>query len=111
FDPAFVMRTGDLFGAPLDPVDFKGAADRARRRINRWASDETEGRIEDLIPDGAVDVATRLVLANAIYFLGDWQEPFEPTATRQEPFHPAGPASELRVAMMHATEHFRFAAA
>ncbi len=105
FDPAFLTHTAEFFGAPLEPVDFKN--DRARRRINRWVADQTEGRIEDLIPVGGVDALTRLVLANAIYFFGDWEQPFLPDATRPEPFF-AGP-TELRVPMMHQTEELRFA--
>ena len=49
--------------------------------INDWVSDQTEGKIEDLLPPGSVDSATRLVLANAIYFNAPWQYPFEEEAT------------------------------
>ncbi len=35
-----------------------------------------------------VDGDTRLVLTNAIYFRGEWEEPFQKAMTRPEPFHP-----------------------
>jgi serpin B len=43
----------------------------------------------DLVPPSAVTNDTRLVLVNAIYFLGDWQQPFEKEATSPAPFHAA----------------------
>ncbi|MGB8984194.1 MAG: serpin family protein, partial [Anaerolineales bacterium] len=47
---------------------------------------ETKDKIQDLIPSGALNEGTRLVLVNAIYFKGDWLEAFD--KTRDAPFHP-----------------------
>ena len=68
--PAFVEKTRTDFGAPLELLDFKAAPERARLRINEWVEGKTEKRIQDLVPPGAVKPDTRLVLVNAIYFLG-----------------------------------------
>jgi serpin B len=43
-----------------------------------------------LIPPRAIDAETRLVLVNAIYFLADWAEPFDKSATRPATFHVRG---------------------
>jgi serpin B len=85
--PAFVEKTRAAFGAPVEPLDFKRAPEQARGHINQWVEGKTEQRIKDLIPLGEVDRLTRLVLVNAIYFLGDWEFQFDPAATRPEPFH------------------------
>jgi serpin B len=45
--------------------------------INDWVSDKTKGRITGLIQPGALDQATALVLANAIYFRGRWAREFD----------------------------------
>ena len=66
FQPRFLDQARRLFGAQLDPVPFKGAPERARGHINGWVAEQTENRIKNLLPAGAVDDATRLVLANAI---------------------------------------------
>jgi serpin B len=108
-EPAFLERTGEVFGAPLEQVDFQDAPAKARGRINGWVAGATEGRIRDLIPAGGIDRLTRLVLANAIYFLGDWRKPFESSATTPEPFG-ASPAMREQVPTMHQTGRFRFAA-
>lgn len=36
--------------------------------INNWVANKTEGRIKDVIPRGAIDELTALVLVNTIYF-------------------------------------------
>lgn len=67
------------YGAGLRLVDFlsEDGREEARAAINAWVERQTEGKIQDLIPQGALTQDTRLVLANAIYFLGKWVEPFE----------------------------------
>ncbi|HEY4240515.1 MAG TPA: serpin family protein [Kofleriaceae bacterium] len=93
FVPAFQGRMKGIFDAPLEAVDFKTAADAARVTINGWVAAQTNDKIEDLLPAGALDAMTRLVLVNAIYFLGDWQSPFDSAATNPAPFTPLGAAA------------------
>jgi serpin B len=51
---------------------------------------------------------TRLVLVNAIYFLGDWAQPFEPRTTHPAPFHLTASETE-DVPTMNRTAGFRIA--
>jgi len=44
--------------------------------------DHTEGKIENLLPQGSISAATRMVLANAIYFNAAWAKPFGADFTR-----------------------------
>jgi len=87
FDASYLSATERAYGAPLQRMDFKTSAEPSRGLINAWVEKQTETRIKDLIPAGALDDQTRLVLVNAIYFLGDWISPFEKRATRPAPFH------------------------
>lgn len=57
-----------------------------RRQINAWVSQKTNGKIQDLIPSGALDPRTKMVLVNALYFKADWEQPFAATETRDAPF-------------------------
>ena len=52
---------------------------------------------------------TRLVLVNAIYFLGDWAQPFAKEATQPAAFSVSA-SQKKDVPTMHAVESFRFAA-
>lgn len=75
------------YGAGVRLADFINQSEAARKEINDWVSDQTQGKIKDLIPEGAVDTNTRMALVNAIYFKGDWLSPFDPESTQDAPFH------------------------
>ena len=82
FEKAFLALTRDSYGAPLEVVNFRKASEEARGSINGWVASRTKDRIRELIPAGAVDADTRLVLANAIYLKAAWESEFrdEPDA-------------------------------
>jgi serpin B len=67
-------------------MDFVGAPGVQRDQINGWVAEQTSDRIVDLLPPPAINSDTRLVVVNAVYFLGRWAEPFDPAATRDETF-------------------------
>jgi serpin B len=86
----------------------EGAPEESRVTINEWVGDQTENRIEDLIPPDAIDPLTRLVLTNAIYFNAAWAEPFESDLTEDGPFYQLD-GSEVTVPMMRQTASFGYA--
>ena len=96
------------YGTGLRTLDFRTAPDNSRITINKWVSDQTEQRIKDLIPAGAIDAMTRLVLTNAIYFNAAWANNFEKNATQPDDFHLAD-GSTIRVPMMRQTESLGYA--
>ena len=108
FRGEFLDLLGENYGAGMRLVDYMADPDASRRAINDWVSSETRKRIQDLIPEGAVDAMTRLVLANAIYFKAGWLHPFEESATGPEPFHLLD-GSTLDVPMLHQTESYGYA--
>ena len=75
------------YGAGLRLADFLTASEGARLEINEWVSEQTEQRIRELIGRGALDSRTRMLLVNAIYFKGDWQEQFVAADTQPGTFH------------------------
>lgn len=107
FLPAFLDTLAENYGAGLRLVDFKGAPEDARKAINKWVSDRTEGKIRDLIPQGAIDTLTRLVLANAIYFNAAWMHTFEKSATQDGPFYLLD-GSQVTAPMMRQNERFPY---
>ncbi len=108
FDAGYMSMTERAYGAPLERVDFKSASEPARVLINGWVEKQTETRIKNLIPPRGVDAETRLVLVNAIYFLGDWADPFDKAATRPAPFRLS--AKETKdVPTMNRTDSYRIA--
>lgn len=100
FEADFLDRVKSAYAAGVENVDFKKSFETQRNRINSWIADHTEQKIKDLIPDGALSSDTRLVLANAIYFRGTWEEPFEEAQTKAAAFFDQQ-AKETQVKMMN----------
>jgi len=102
----FTTRLDTYYGAGMRRVDFAGDPLGARLAINEWAEEETNGRIEDLIPQGGVDSVTALVLANAVYFKGVWESRFHEESTRKAVFH--GTSGDVDVEMMMQRARFGY---
>jgi serpin B len=96
------------YGAGLRIVDFIKQTEQSRVTINQWVSDQTQGKIRDLIPPGVINDLTRLVLTNAIYFNAAWQYPFDEKATSDGQFYLLD-GSSVTVPMMKQTESFGYA--
>jgi serpin B len=108
FLPDFLkIATGD-YAAKIQSVDFHTAAERIAGEINDWVSGKTAGRIQNLIPTGALDASTRLVLVNAIYFKGRWVSPFKTNKTEPAPFQTAS-GQDVSAQLMNLTANFGYA--
>jgi len=107
FLTSFLDTLAKNYGAGLRILDFINETEPSRIAINDWVSDETEGRIEDLIPQGAISQMTRLVLTNAIYFNAAWQYPFEEDATSPGVFYLLH-GDEVTIPMMEQQESFSY---
>jgi serpin B len=67
--------------------------------VNKWAEDETHGKVANILPPGAVSDTTRMILANAIYFKAEWEKPFHGSSTMERDFFlPTG--GTIQVPMM-----------
>jgi serpin B len=108
-EPPFQAAAKESFGSTLESLDFAGGPDKARKVINGWVKKETENRIPELFPEGTIRPDTQLVIANAVYFLGDWATPFDKKLTKDEPFAVSGEETK-NVPLMSATRRFGYAA-
>ena len=90
FRQTFLSLVKQNYGAAFEPIDFIADASGATQHINKWVADQTRNRIRDLIPAGALNETTRLVLANALYLKASWADPFSEKTTKPEPFHVRG---------------------
>jgi serpin B len=103
----FLDVLAENYGAGMRILDFINETEQSRVAINDWVSNQTEGRIEDLIPPGAIDALTRLVLTNAIYFNAAWENPFDEDITADGPFYLLD-GGQVSVPMMKQTEWFGY---
>ncbi|XP_040442679.1 heterochromatin-associated protein MENT-like isoform X1 [Falco naumanni] len=84
--PKFLQLITSYYNAKPQAVNFKTAAEQARAQINLWVENETERKIQDLLPAGSLNSRTVLVLVNAIYFRGNWEKKFLEKNTSEMPF-------------------------
>ena len=89
FLPEYVGLLKRYYGTSVTPLDYVRASETARNTINDWVEKKTNRKITDLIKPGILDSLTRLVLANAIYFKGNWVSQFDPKETTDRRFHVA----------------------
>jgi serpin B len=84
--PAYLDTLAVHYGAGLHLVDFINATEASRQTINAWVEEQTNRRIQNLIPQGGISLYTRLVLTNAIWFKANWASPFPEINTASGPF-------------------------
>lgn len=106
FLPDFTKRAEAGFGGSFENVDFAGAPDPARVKVNAWAEDHTMGKIKDLLPPGSVTQDTRLVVANAVWLKAPFLTPFDASRTAPAPFD--GPRGKAAVPTMHVTTNLAY---
>lgn len=94
------------FPEEIETKGFNTNPEAARVSINSWVANTTHQMIKDLIPPGTIDRTTDLVLVNAAYFKGVWENKFNPELTKQEVFY-VNSHKQIMVDMMHLEGTFR----
>lgn len=107
FQTPFLDTLAVNYGAGMRVADFIKESEASRLTINAWVEEQTEKRIKDLVPPGAINELTRLVLTNAIYFNAAWLRPFDEKRTTDGVFHRLD-GSTVTVPMMRQTGSFRY---
>ena len=96
FEQDFLQVNRDFFDAEVTGLDF--ASPSAAPTINDWVDRNTNGRIKEIV-DSPISPELVMFLINAIYFKGDWTNPFDEELTREGTFTKVD-GSEKQVEMM-----------
>lgn len=99
----FLNTMKNTFSAQITALPFV-QADLAT--INKWASDNTNGKIPKVLDEISPDLV--MLLMNALYFKGDWRAKFDKKNTRDQAFNLQG-GGQKTVKMMNQTDTFQFA--
>ena len=105
---SYLEAARSAYGATVDTVDFTDKED-AVPKINAWASDNTNKKIEKVISQDDVNDLTALVITNAIYFKGTWITQFSEGETREDEFTRED-GSDVLADFMEVTAEFDYAA-
>ena len=104
--PDFSTDIQKHFVSDAQQADFANNSDGERVNINTWVSEQTRGKINDLLPSGSITPLTAMVLLQATYFKGNWMHKFDAANTREADFH--SPKGTVRVNMMRQTTKFHY---
>ncbi len=96
FNPSFLERNREFYEAEIESLNFSDP--QALEVINGWVETNTNGKIKQILQ--RIDPRTLIVLINAIYFKGSWQQEFDKSATRDGTFY-LSDGSEKQVPMMY----------
>jgi len=110
FDKDFLTDVREKLGGSVRFVDFNLSANAAVGQINSWVEANTRGKIKEGISQDSITPATRLIIANAIYFKGEWSSRFNRNATQNRTFNLTA-ASSVNVPMMSQENNFLYAEA
>ncbi|XP_067853864.1 leukocyte elastase inhibitor-like [Heptranchias perlo] len=77
----FQSSTLKFYDAELAAVNFGSQPEGARKEINSWVENKTDGTIQNLLSVDTITNDTKLVLVNAIYFKGKWNSKFNESNT------------------------------
>lgn len=95
----FLQTAADYYSASAYQAPFDGST---VKQINRWVSENTDGRIDKIVEK--IDPDTMMYLINALVFKADWQRVYYKDQVRDGLFT-AADGSEQTVKMMHDTLH------
>ncbi|KAM0893500.1 hypothetical protein ACQ4PT_025060 [Festuca glaucescens] len=86
---AYRSTVVDKFKAEANDVDFINNPEAARGQINAWVAlaRTTSNLIDSVFRPGSITQSTSVVLGNAIYFKGKWDEPFKKKYTTNRLFY------------------------
>jgi serpin B len=102
--PNFLSVMNADYKAAVEGLNF--ALPAALNTINKWASDNTAGKIPKVLDEISPDAV--MFLMNALYFKGDWTYQFDSKATQNRPFTPDG-VSQVNVSTMRSEVGARIA--
>lgn len=70
----------------VSQLDFSKGGEAARQTINQSIEKSTDGKIKDLIASGKINDLTKMIVANAVYFQGNWESQFDRSSSMDGDF-------------------------
>jgi serpin B len=104
-EPSFVSIDRAFFRATVEALNFRQPS--SVNVINAWASNATHGKITKIV-NWPIPSDVRLLLNNAVYFLGNWDDPFNTNLTVNGTFNLNGGSGET-VPLMKQNGSFGYA--
>jgi serpin B len=94
------------YSADIFSIDFS-KREKSAFQINNWVSEKTNNLIKNIVSPGDINDQTRIVISNAVYFTGKWEDKFDVDLTNQDDFFSIE-QTNVKTDFMHKTEHLDY---
>jgi len=94
------------YAADVRSVDFINKQETVSK-INYWVSEKTNNLIKNIVSADDINEYTRLIISNAIYFIGKWAEEFDRRLTKPDDFFSIS-NNVVQIDFMNQTEFLRY---
>ncbi len=101
-EKSFVKENEKFYNAAVRNCTFNADAVKA---INSWCSENTAGRINEIVKE--INPAAQMYLINALYFNSRWKDVFSKSRTKEQTFTKES-GEKIKVQMMHDTSRARY---
>ena len=103
FKKSFIDLCQAKYDAAVHDEDF--GSPETVKKINAWCNEKTHGKITEILQK--LTKQEKMVLLNAIYFKGAWQNKFDKNATRDDRFTTEN-GEKTPISMMHSRGHLSY---
>lgn len=76
----------------------------ANQKLNKWVSEKTKNKINEI---SGLNSDIKLSIINAIYFMGEWDNPFEKKKTKKKNFHTIK-KDKVKIDFMNDQSYYRY---
>ncbi len=83
----YIDQVESFYGGKAANLNFYNEPEKSRQTINNILKKQTNNKISDSIPSDGISRDTKIVLANAIYFNGEWLWKFDKSQTSVRDFN------------------------
>ncbi|KAF9608673.1 hypothetical protein IFM89_010457, partial [Coptis chinensis] len=84
--PTFKTIAEDIYRGKAEAMDFENEAKEVICEVHKWVEKMTNGLIKSILPN-FLNPRTIVLLANALYFKGNWSNPFDELNTADSMFY------------------------
>jgi serpin B len=85
-DTSYIRLIQDQYSADVKSVDFLYKA-KVVKDINNWVSEKTNEKIKEILSQNEINDLTKIIISDAIYFIGDWEDKFDKKLTKPGLFY------------------------
>lgn len=102
---SYILDLKTKLTSEIKTANFK-EPDAVAKEVNDWIDNITNSKIKELLKSDDV-VGSSLIIANAVYFNGEWLLHFDPTETKLETFY-SSENEHRQVDMMHSKKNIEY---